>query len=277
MQLKDQQNRRILVIDDNEKSTKILKKFLNQWGILCQSAAVSIDAFSILQTSNPFDVILVDSNMPYMGGLETIRFLREKMKTTNETQKIIFINNSLNEQKIYEECKKLEVYAIISKPVLACELLQSLIKIEQSSSDEAINSEIILTAEKKDFPVKMKTLIAEDVRMNFLLLRSIIRNIFPDAIFFEAKDGREALQVFLEKGADLILLDVQMPEKDGYQVAKEIRDIEKNTGKHVPIVAVTAGALPEDRERCLAAGMDEYLSKPIDIEEMKRILKKFDF
>lgn len=120
----------------------------------------------------------------------------------------------------------------------------------------------------------MTILVAEDVYMNMLLIRAIINKILPDILLLEAKNGQEATDMIKTKTPDLILMDIQMPGMDGIEATAQIRKFEQNTKRHIPIVALTAGALKEDEEKCLKAGMDDFLSKPIQTEALLNILKK---
>jgi|GEM_PF-616152 len=120
-----------------------------------------------------------------------------------------------------------------------------------------------------------KVLIAEDFSLNMALIQKFISLWIPEAIFLEATDGEQAVSMATRHNPDFILMDVQMPGKDGLTATREIREAEKASGRHVPIIALTAAAVKGDRERCLEAGMDEYLSKPLKSEELKSILHKF--
>ncbi len=120
-----------------------------------------------------------------------------------------------------------------------------------------------------------KILIAEDIATNTFLARAIINRMLPNAVFVEAINGRKAVEAATKDNFDLILMDISMPELDGRQATVEIRAHEKNTGKHTPIVALTAGAIKEELEKNLAAGMDGYLTKPVTMKSMAEVLKHF--
>jgi len=118
-------------------------------------------------------------------------------------------------------------------------------------------------------------LIADDVQMNMAFVKLLISKLSPGAMIIEAENGRIAVDKFIQFKPDLIFMDVQMPELDGQEAAKEIRKIEASVGGHVPIVALTAGALTEEMERCYDAGMDDFITKPIDARKLAIILEKY--
>jgi CheY-like chemotaxis protein len=117
-------------------------------------------------------------------------------------------------------------------------------------------------------------LVAEDVALNMELVRVLVRLIFPESTVIEARDGSEAVKAYKEKRPDMVLMDIQMPVKDGYTATAEIREFERELGIRVPVIGLTARAMTGEREVCLEAGMDDYISKPIDIEVMKSVMKK---
>lgn len=118
-------------------------------------------------------------------------------------------------------------------------------------------------------------LTVEDNHTNALLLKYLLAKLMPNAEIIGATDGREALDFYKSTEVDLIFMDVQMPDMDGYDVTKEIRAHDESAAKHVPIIALTAGAFMKHREKCLAAGMDEFLTKPIDSEKLRFTLERF--
>lgn len=136
----------------------------------------------------------------------------------------------------------------------------------------AVSDDVVLVSRKeKDEPLKI--LIAEDNNTNRFLIKIILLNLYPNTIFFEAKSGDETIELFKSEHPDVILMDVQMPFKSGYEATKEIRN--SQNGKKIPIIACTAGALKGEKEKCLAAGMNDYISKPIVKESVKRVMKKW--
>ena len=121
----------------------------------------------------------------------------------------------------------------------------------------------------------MVILVAEDVRMNMVLAKLLLAKLSPGVVIIEAENGTVAVEKYRTGKPDLILMDVQMPEMDGQEATREIREMEKGTGVRVPIVALTAGALKEEMERCYEAGMDEFMTKPVSAEKLQKVLEKY--
>ena len=145
-------------------------------------------------------------------------------------------------------------------------------KIEESKPKE------ILKDSENSFPKnksKFNILIVDDVDLNLKLLQNIFENFFPESKLFEAKNGKEALNIFLETKLDLIIMDIQMPEMDGWEATRNIRKLEKNSNKNIPIIAITAGTSKEEEEKCFAAGMNAFLTKPVAISKLKNVLDKY--
>ncbi len=115
-------------------------------------------------------------------------------------------------------------------------------------------------------------LIAEDNRMNMMLAQVLVRQLFPNSIVREAWDGQQAIDAFINEKPDLVLMDIQMPEKDGYQATIEIRKTEENDNLKVPVIAITAKQQHGEKERCLASGMNDYLPKPVDEKEFRKVI-----
>lgn len=129
---------------------------------------------------------------------------------------------------------------------------------------------------KEDLTKKINNaivLIVEDNRINMLLAKKLIKKILPDSIIFEAIDGKEAIEQFKKENPDVILMDIQMPKKNGYEATAEIRKL-KNSG-NIPIIALTAGTMSEDKEKCFKSGMNDYLSKPINQYDLEKVLRQW--
>ncbi|MCX6266475.1 MAG: PAS domain S-box protein [Bacteroidetes bacterium] len=265
---------RILVIDDNENNRMILEHTLLSWGIEFVGIDNGLSALKLLEISQPFDVIIVDYHMPFLNGIDTIRMIREQLNLSPEQQPTILLHSSSDDIGIYDECKKLGVRFNLTKPVKSQELLHYL----QSIHSQPVN---LLTNDAKPLPENTSgleklaskvILVAEDVTMNMLLVTTIIKQMIPNITVLEAKNGKEALEMTISKIPDLILMDVQMPEMSGIEATVSIRTHEKTGVVRIPIVALTAGAVKGEKEKCLDAGMDDFLTKPIDRNALKKVL-----
>lgn len=270
--------KKIIVIDDNANNRTIIEHNLNYWGITYQGFDNSFDALKHLENNSDYDAALVDYHMPYMDGIETIRMIREKLKYTPDSLPIILIHSTTDDQSIRAKCKEYGVKYNLLKPLKATELLDYLKNItvkreEVSERDSTIASN---KANNDTVIAKKKILVAEDVPMNLLLVKSLLAKLAPYADIVTAQNGLEAVDVVANEPIDLILMDVQMPKMDGLQATKTIRQWQKNTGApHIPIIAVTAGALPEEKENCLKSGMDFFLAKPIEVKGLQSVIDNY--
>ncbi|MEI7675331.1 MAG: response regulator [Bacteroidales bacterium] len=259
--------KRVLVVDDNDNNRVILKKWLKAWDLEVAESTNGLEALNLLNTDKKFDAILIDYHMPYFDGIETIRLIREKLKMSKVP--ILMLHSSAEDGMISESCKKYEVYSKLVKPVKSSQLFQSLSQINnvdylnQKNSDNKIGFSFKLNGDLN--PV---VLIVDDVTLNVFLARTLISKLLPEATIFEANDGHAAVEMRQLHNPDIILMDVQMPIMDGYQAVQKIRELEVEMGIHTPIIALTAGAVKGEREKCLEAGMDDYLTKPINPTEL---------
>jgi PAS domain S-box-containing protein len=269
----------VLLIDDNDNNRQILEHNFAWWGVEFTGCDNGLTALKLFENSNPFDLIIVDYHMPYMDGLKTIELIREKLIKRSDAMPIILLHSSSDGQELRDKCKQMGVRFNMVKPVKAKELflfLRSLTEKKpqgQEATEEVLTP--IISAQKTLSDQVHTILIAEDSPMNMSLIQSLVNNIYPECIILEATNGVEALDSFNTHQAMLILMDVQMPLMDGIEVSRRIRAAEKDTNSHVPIIALTAGALIEEKKRCLEAGMDDFLTKPIDIEALKQTLSKY--
>ena len=269
--------KRVLVIDDNDNNRMILEHTFNSWGIECVGINNGLSAIKILEKSRPFDVIIVDYHMPYQNGINTIRMIREQLNLTAEKQHVILLHSSSDDIEIYDECKKLGVRYNLIKPVKSQELLHYLENINnkptlEEKENENVANEVTIELVNDSSPLIM---VAEDVPLNMLLVTTIITQMLPNVKIVEAKNGKEAFDIAMSKKPDLILMDVQMPEMSGIEATVEIRKYETKKACRVPIIALTAGAVKGEKEKCLSAGMDDFLTKPIEQNALRKILKKY--
>ncbi|AGX87831.1 signal transduction histidine kinase [Candidatus Symbiobacter mobilis CR] len=271
---------RCLVIDDNAHNRQILERMLEQWGIAVESCDNGLTALQWLETSQPFDAILCDYHMPYIDGLEVIQMIRQKLRLTPRILPIILLHSSSDNAELHKKCDELGVRFRMTKPVKSQNLFDFLCNLSTKMEGDAatIPGETNTTERRKqpqtDMP-RYSILIAEDVAMNMIVIKGLIQMTYPSITILEANNGIATVEQYTKERPDLILMDVQMPEMDGLDATKIIRDLETHTGKHVPIVALTAGAFKEEQARCLAAGMDAFLTKPIDLEKLTEVLHQF--
>jgi CheY-like chemotaxis protein len=266
--------KRCLIIDDNQQNRTILEHTLNYWSIDCESCDNGFDGIELLKKSQKFDILICDYNMPQMDGLQTIRLIRNELKNTPEILPIILLHSSSEDAYVQNQCVELDVQWRLIKPVKNEELFKLLHRIQGN----LLNNEL---SEKENNEIKnysIKTiLLVEDVPMNMMLIKFLIDKALPNVKIVEAVNGREAIEKWQLFSPDLILMDIQMPELDGIETTTIIRELENKEGKikNTTIIALTAGALEEERNKCIAAGMNDFLTKPINQDKFFQTLEKY--
>lgn len=245
-----------LVVDDNANNRTILNQMFLLKNIKTTEAKNGLEALQLLDNGARYDVIIMDYHMPYMDGLETIRKIRENFSYPADDQPVILLYSSSDDESIIKACEELRVNHRLVKPVKMQDIYYVLahLRKQESKPSEAINKE------KATGPA-FTVLVVEDNIINMLLTGTIIKKYAPDAKIVEAVNGIEAIELFKKQPPDIILMDIQMPEMNGYDATKEIRLLDRTS--HIPIIALTAGNVKGEREKCLAAGMDDFVVKPI--------------
>jgi len=273
--------KRCLIIDDNANNRLILEHMLANWDIACESCADGLTALKILETSKPFDIIICDYNMPYMDGLETISLIRERLKLAPEKQPMILLYSSSDDPDVHKKCDDLGVRFCIAKPVKQEQLFACFAaayeptRRELTAGGQNAGPSPVSDTTLEDTEPGLVILVAEDVYVNMMLAKVLLSKLFHDPVILEAENGKVAIQKYREFNPDLILMDVQMPEMDGFDATIKIRELERASGRHVPIIALTAAALKEEMEKCYQIGMDDYITKPVDVKKLKTILGKY--
>ncbi len=207
--------------------------------------------------------------MPGMNGIDTVQRIRE-LNLANNTP-IVLLHSSSEDKDIFSACNRLGIQHRLSKPIKMQALFETLSQIQ--FPDNFQKEEVVFIKEQESNIPNIKShaiLVVDDNPLNILLAQTMINNILPDAVVWEAADGVEAIDLFIKHRPDIIFMDIQMPEKNGYEAAREIRKLE--TGKRIPIIALTAGIVKGEKERCVEAGMDDYISKPVVNETVKKVL-----
>ncbi len=269
--------KRILVIDDNYNNRMILEHTCQNWGIEFVGIENGNSAIKLLKESDHFDVIIVDYQMPEINGLDTIKLIRNELNLTPEKQPIILLHSSSDDIEIYEECKKMGVIFNLTKPVKSSELLHYLKSVHIQSNVILLNQEDSPVTEIFQLVNEAAPgiLVAEDVVINMILVTTLIKQMIPNVIIYEAKNGIEAFELSLLKKPDLIFMDIQMPVMSGIEATLAIRSYEFSQGGRIPIIALTAGAVKGEKERCLEAGMDDFLTKPLELKRLHKVLDKY--
>jgi PAS domain S-box-containing protein len=259
----------VLVVDDNATNRRILEETLRSWGLkpaLASSGAAALEALQAAERAGrAFALAIVDSQMPEMDGLALVR----KIHQNPELRGVRLV--MLTSAGFHGEAgKRLPgVVALLTKPVKQSDLFSVLVRVlEHPAAGLAAAG-----ARKKPARAerRLRVLLAEDNAVNRELALEILRERGHRVT--TAANGREALERLRNAGFDVVLMDVQMPEMDGFEATRAVREQEKDTGAHLAIIAMTAHAMKGDRERCLQAGMDGYVAKPIQPEELLAVLE----
>ncbi len=262
---------RVLVVDDNSTNRRILGDTLKRWGMKHQLEISAEAGLRALQEAHnqgvPFQLVLSDMQMPEMDGFSFVAKIRENPQLAGVT---VLMLTSGRRQGDVARGKALGVASHLSKPVARAELL---VAIQQALGKVEVKERSTLTTPSSLRPPgqRVRILLAEDNKVN---QRVAVRMLEKDGHqVIVVGDGHQALAALEREDFDLVLMDVQMPEMGGLEATAAIREKEKSTGRHLPIVAMTAGAMQGDQEKCLAAGMDGYLSKPVRSQELREIVE----
>jgi two-component system sensor histidine kinase/response regulator len=267
---------RVLVVDDNETNRRILKGMLLRWQMkpTCASAAqAALEELSVAyESGKPFALILTDMNMPGMNGFEMVEAIRKRPELATAT---IMMLTSSGHRGDAARCKALGVAAYLLKPVRQSELREAIARVLGARPQDGVIPLVTrFSLQDARAPEEsLRVLLAEDNLVNQrLAVRLLEKRGHRVAV---AENGVEALKALEKEKFDLVLMDVQMPEMDGLEATAAIREKERGTGMRQAIVALTAHAMKGDREKCIAGGMDEYLTKPIRPQDLDQLLEKY--
>jgi PAS domain S-box-containing protein len=257
--------KRLLVVDDNATNREILRRLAESWGMLVEVVERPTDALARIERGDPFDAAVLDMQMPDMDGLALAREIRRSRD--DQTLPLLLLTSVGH---LAEARGATEFSAQLTKPVKSSQLYNALVKLlaGTAASDFTRAGDV---GGSRSAPVALRLLVAEDNAVNRQLAVALLAKLGYEADVVE--NGREALDALERVTYDVVLMDVQMPELDGLEATRRIRERFHST--HGPsIIAMTANAMEGDREECLAAGMDDYLAKPIRLEELSRALAR---
>jgi PAS domain S-box-containing protein len=266
----------VLVVDDNRTNRRILEGLLKNWGMRPTLASDGETALAALEAAredgHPFQLILADMHMPKMDGFALIE--RVERENNAKTPAIMMLTSG-GHRNDTARCEELGVKAYLLKPVRRAELREAIERVLGAATEdrqEALITERTLE-HRRDESTALKILLAEDNDVNQKLATRLLEKRGHQVVV--AGNGIQALNALSEGDFDLVLMDVQMPEMDGIEATGALRARESHTGHHQPVIAMTALVMQGDRERCLAAGMDGYLTKPIRPRALDEVLDQF--
>jgi two-component system sensor histidine kinase/response regulator len=267
---------RVLIVDDNATNRHILQEYLRNWKLQPVAVGDGIAALGALWegvTSNqPFELVLLDARMPDTDGLAIAEMIRKRPDLSSTRVLLLTSGDRPGDIARYRE---LSIDAHLLKPVQQDELLDTIYRVMQrgnghSAAAMAATDSEVSSVSGEEAPLRV--LVAEDNEFNAQLLQMLLSRHGHSVRI--AQNGTEALDLANNDDFDLLLLDIHMPGMDGFQVAKAIREHESTTGRHLPIIALTARSRKEDREMCLAAGMDDFLVKPLKADDLRTVMNR---
>jgi signal transduction histidine kinase/DNA-binding response OmpR family regulator len=253
-----------LIVDDNYTNRRVLQGMLTRWGMKPTSVDGGKAALQALEAAKnagqQFPLILLDGQMPEIDGFTLADQIKKDGQSIGSTIMMLTSAGHLGDAS---RCRELGIAAYLVKPIRQAELLQSICQILHKTGGPSQAQQHTASQEFR----ALRILLAEDNKVNQSLAVRLLEKWGHSVVL--AENGREVLDALHRGSFDVILMDVQMPEMDGLEATAAIRARERGTGQHVPIIALTAHALNGDRERCIGAGMDGYVTKPLSRKELQ--------
>jgi len=266
---------KVLIVDDNRTNRRILEGLVSRWGMIPTVASDGEEALNLSYGADsadlPFKLILTDMHMPRMDGFHLVEHLKRNGLPTST----IMMLTSGGQRGDAQRCREFGIAAYLLKPVRQSELREAIARVLSSRESTGTTPMITRYSLRREGSTHrtLNILIAEDNPVNQKLAARMLEKRSHKVTV--VSNGREALESLGKSSYDLVLMDMQMPEMDGFEATLVLRDKERGTANHQPVVAMTALAMNGDRERCIAAGMDGYLSKPIRPQELDEILEVY--
>jgi two-component system, sensor histidine kinase and response regulator len=273
IQTEELRNLPVLIADDNFTNRSVLQGMLARWGMrptAVDGGRAALQALEIAKsTGRSFPLILLDGQMPEMDGFALAEIIKKDSELVGAA---IMMLTSAGQVGDAARCRELGISAYLVKPIRQGELLQSIRQILQKTPQQD-PAPLVTRHTLREAQSRARILLAEDNAVNQTLAVRLLEK--RGYVVTVAGDGHAAVAAVEKDAFDLVLMDIQMPGLDGFEATAAIRKKEESTGKHIPIIAMTAHALKGDQERCVAAGMDGYVSKPIRTSELFSTIESF--
>ncbi|MDY6953864.1 MAG: response regulator, partial [Thermodesulfobacteriota bacterium] len=273
---------RVLVVDDNATNRRILEEILGNWGMKPTGVNNARAALATMGQAKklglPFGLVLLDAVMPGMDGFA---LAQEMKKRPGLVGIVIMMVTSAGQRGDAARCRELGISAYLTKPIKQSDLLDTIMTVLAYEQGEEGRSALITRHTLREMQgarateggrTSLKILVAEDNAVNQKVVSRVLEKQGHTVLL--AKNGKEAVASLEKERFDLVLMDVQMPEMDGLEATETIRKRESGLGARIPIIALTAHAMKGDRDQCLKAGMDDYVSKPIQPEELFQAIER---
>ncbi|HEY6899866.1 MAG TPA: response regulator, partial [Puia sp.] len=262
---------KILVIDDNAANCHLMQSIFSHFNIACDVTQSGEEALRLVQNAanakEYYDLIITDHHMPQMDGITLVKKIKDILHEHSEP--FILMLSSLDKSQHRQQAKDAGIDRFLAKPVKIRELSNLIGSIFNKPGDAAP------TTNRKtfeQFPKETQVLVVEDEPVNMMLISEVLKNMGVQVL--RASNGKEALSRLNDTSPDIIFMDINMPEMDGYTATRHIRQL-SSAHRKTPIIALTADATPDDKEKCLRAGMDNFVSKPFRMDEITTVLKKY--
>jgi len=277
--LKCLQGKTVLLVDDHPSSLAVLQQHVQGWGMHATLCSGGREAISILEKPNDtFDFVIIDAHMPDVDGFYVANFIKTLPSYMEGRATVIMMLSSTTHRTTIDKTPNLPISVYLYKPIMELDLLDALLKpfrqhVAKEISHFSPQQHSPCAAPDEGPKKNIKVLLAEDNVVNQRLAIRMLEKLGYSVTL--AANGVEAVKAVEREGFQLILMDVQMPEMGGFEATARIREIERNTGKRTPIIAMTAHAIQGYREKCLEGGMDDYISKPIRMDSLRKTLEEF--
>ncbi len=263
----------VLIVDDNATSRRILQEMFVSWRMKPVLAAGGAEALTLFSEANtrgtPFRLLVVEAQMPDVDGFALVESLKADIPAAGLS---IVMLTSVGLRGDAARCRELGIAAYLNKPVKRSDLLQAIRAAFGSPAPDGRNPSVVTIHSLRESRSRLSILLVEDNPVNeTLALRMLQKRGHHVTV---ARNGRAALEALERHPPDLVLMDVQMPEMDGFEATAAIRQAEGQNRKRLPIIAMTAHAMSGDKERCLAAGMDGYVSKPVRADHLFSVIEQ---
>ncbi len=260
----------VLLVDDNATNRRILTDLTKGWGmkpLAVDSGAAALEAMKQAEIDDHgFKLAIIDGNMPGMDGFELAEQIKKDPRMAGA---MIMMLTSAGQRGDAARCRRLGIVAYLLKPIRKSELLIAILTVLGQRS-AGFTPDLVTRYSLREASRKLRILVAEDNQVNQVVVLRMLTKMGHTVEI--ARNGLEAVSLTAAESFDLMFMDVQMPEMDGLTATRNIRGREKKTGLHIPIIAMTAHAMKGDKERCLEAGMDGYISKPVSSKEIADLI-----
>jgi CheY-like chemotaxis protein len=263
----NRKNVRILAVDDDPEILEFFREITKNLRLSCDTVSGAEEALRLLEQNQYYDIYFIDWKMPGMNGIELSRKIREHQTGHS----VVTMISSTGWSAIAADAKAAGVDRFLSKPLFPSDIADC---VNECLGTEGVSADAG-PPEAQNMLEGRRVLLAEDVEINREIVLALLE---PTMLHIDcAENGREAVRMFRENPDyyDMIFMDVQMPEMDGFEATRRIRSFDHPRAREIPIVAMTANVFREDVEKCLEAGMNDHVGKPLDMEEVLSKLRKF--